>query len=121
MKLGKNLDPWLRDYKLPNNKLPMHFFFSNIEICVLKAHRMQVNKLVVINSMDGFASCSLDKTVQIFSLAGQHWGRINLAQFGKYYWTFPYNWLDDKRKELDYAYEIMDKLDNKKMIQNEKD
>lgn len=113
--LSKNLDAILnRDHPETSvKKCPIHFWWNYIEICSMKPHRNAVNKLMKIREMEGFVSTSTDKSIQFFSLNGDHWGSINLVNFKKRYWNFPYDWVGLKITELQNVYNLMEKLDVK--------
>lgn len=94
-------------------KTPHYFLIDMLEITNIKAHRAACSKLIRINEMQGYVSCSQDKTVQLWAISGQQWGRFNLVNFKRTTWDFPYDWVNAKMQELNDVYNLMEQLEER--------
>lgn len=89
---------------------------SNVEDGTLikewQGHNEAISSIVSMKDPQGLVSCSLDKTVKMWSRSGQLWGCIDLlSNFMPSSWNFPYNWEKKKQEDVAKVIKVMKKID----------
>ena len=77
-----------------------------------QGHNEAISSIVSTNDPQGLVSCSLDKTVKMWSRQGELWGCIDLlSNFMPSSWNFPYNWEKKKAEDVAKVIKVMKKID----------
>jgi WD40 repeat protein len=81
--------------------------FNSLLVRRWEAHSLAINDLSKVEDPPSFISCSPDKRVKIWSLAGELIGDLNLVKLGSNIWKFPFDWVKYKLAELDEVFDVL--------------
>ena len=78
-----------------------------------QAHEDLVNSVKVISEPECLLTCSLDRYLKVWSLAGELWGAINLAvpELPRR-WTFPFKWEKRRKNDIAKVVELLSLIDS---------
>ncbi|EGR34916.1 hypothetical protein IMG5_000130 [Ichthyophthirius multifiliis] len=76
-------------------------------------HQGLINKICKIEEPKSIISCSFDKHVNIWSLEGELYSKINLGVYDKQTkWYFPFDWIEQKIQDLDQVFSFLKIIEN---------
>lgn len=110
---SKSVDSILIAPDRRNEKLPPYVhFYNSVLLNRWEAHSAQINFILRIPEPLSFVTCSADKTVKIWSLQAHCYGRILLNRFGRNEWHFPYDWVENKLKDMEDVFDELGEIEN---------
>ncbi len=113
--VSKTVDNMLSNEKLRKTPYSIHSY-NTVLINRWEAHTQAITN---INKIDGdkksLITCSMDKYVKVWSLAGDLYGGFNLVKLGKKNWGFPFDWTQHKLQEIDDAFSVLNFIEKDEM------
>lgn len=123
LNIDKMAESLLKDQEKLNLKQKIPLIYDNSAfIKQWRAHKDSISSIGFVDpSLDGFTTCSKDKFIRIWSHTGIQWGQFNLLNFELTKWSFPFDWMSGLRRELTTVFEIIEKLEKRRMDSKERE